>query len=281
MRKLFFTLLVSLLLFFPTNVSAHTGEESPFFKINGEYPDPYPIPTSSATNFNLPQDLAKQNYIVGESLNMDMDANQLPILPEVIDDTKFDWDFGDGGKAEGLKNSHIYNKPGSYVLTIMAKYRTDEPQLIQSTLINILPGKNYQMPQSKMTVNGKSSKDPLTDIIKIDLKKAVQFNSSQSIATDGVSEYLWDFGDGKTSNEVNPMHTYEADTMQVFPVLRVKDKNGFIHDSFLQLESSEDASLGARSLFAEGTSYWPFVGIGVVVAIGFIGLMIVRKQFKK
>ncbi len=280
MKKIVISILL-ILLVFPQVVSAHMVGQPPFFKINGEYSDLYPVPTSSVTNFNLPQDLAKQNHLVGEQLNMDMDVNQLPILPEVIDNTKFEWDFGDGVKGEGLKNSHTYNKYGSYILTIMAKYRTDEPQLIQSTLINVLPDKNYQMPQSKILVNGQASKDPLTDIVKTDFRKAVQFDSSESSAMGGVVEYMWDFGDGNTSTEANPSHIYESDGFQVFPVLRVKDKNGFIHDSFLQLENSDESSKGASSLIEIGTDYWPFISIGVIVIIGIIGILIIKKQIKK
>ena len=269
------------ILFIPVNVDAHMVGQPPFFKINGEYSDLYPVPTSSITNFNLPQDIAKQNHLVGENLNMEMDVNQLPILPEVIDNTRFDWDFGDGSKASGLKNNHAYSKPGSYVLTIMAAYRTDEPQLIQSTLINILPDKNYQMPEAKIVANNQSSKDPLIDIIKADFKEPVQFKSSDSTAKDGVKEYLWDFGDGQTSNDPNPTHTYDQEAFQVFPVLRVKDQNGFIHDTYIQLENSNDASNKASFLSSTSNNFWTFIGIGVVVVVVVTGLLIVRKQIKK
>jgi hypothetical protein len=281
MKKFFLLGLFFIFLIFPGNVNAHMVGQPPFFKINGEYSDLYPVPTSSITNFNLPQDIAKQNHLVGENLNMEMDVNQLPILPEVIDNTRFDWDFGDGIKANGLKNSHSYNKPGSYVLTIMAAYRTDEPQLIQSTLINVLPDRNYQMPQAKIVANNQSSKDPLIDIIKADFKETVQFDSSSSTAKDGVSEYLWDFGDGQTSNEPNPTHIYDQEAFQVFPVLRVKDQNGFIHDTYIQLENSNEASSKVNFFTSTSNNVWPFIGIVIVVVVGVIGLLVVRKQIKK
>lgn len=274
-------LIVAIFLLLPNTVSAHMVGQPPFFKINGEYSDLYPVPTSSITNFNLPQDIAKQNHLVGENLNMEMDVNQLPILPEVIDNTRFDWDFGDGFKASGLKNSHSYSKAGSYVLTIMAAYRTDEPQLIQSTLINILPDKNYQMPQAKIIANNQTSKDPLIDIIKADFTQTIKFSSSDSIAKDGVSEYLWDFGDGQTSNDPNPTHTYDQEAFQVFPVLRVKDQNGFIHDTYIQLENSNDESNKASFLSNTNNNFWPFIAIGATAVLGVTGLLVVRKQIKK
>ncbi len=36
----------------------------------------------------------------------------------------------------------------------------------------------------------------------------VQFNNSSSDTDDGVESYFWDFGDGNTSNEADPSHTY-------------------------------------------------------------------------
>lgn len=269
MKKILITFFLFIVLFFPPAVFGHMVGQPPFFKINGEYSDLYPVPISSASNFELPQDLAKQNHFVGEKLEMEMDINQLPILPEVIDQTTFLWEFGDGARAEGLKNSHTYSKPGSYVMHIMAKYRNDEPQLIQSTLINILPDQNYLLPQSKIKVNDKESSDPLTDIITVDFSKPVQFDASLSTSNQKIVEYFWDFGDGDTSNEANPSHQYDSESIQMFPVLRVKDSNGFIHDSYVQLDSIESIS----SLTTEDrTSFiWISIIVLVIFVSGFVG----------
>jgi hypothetical protein len=190
----------------------------------------------------------------------------------------FLWQFGDGQTAEGLKNTHVYQKPGSYFLSVDAKYRTDDPQLIQSTLINVLPSKDYQLPVAKIMVNGQESKDPLTDILKVDFKKEVQFDSSKSTAKGKIVEYFWDFGDGLSSKEANPKHTYAVDVAQVFPVLRVKDDQGFISDAYVEIDSGQ----GSGSNLENGSSIsWPIVGIIVIVLVAVGVIIFMRSKIKK
>jgi PKD repeat protein len=55
--------------------------------------------------------------------------------------------------------------------------------------------------------------------------EAVTFSSAGSYDADGVLTYLWDFGDGNTSTEANPVHTYTVDGT-FLPVLTVTDDDG-------------------------------------------------------
>jgi hypothetical protein len=67
--------------------------------------------------------------------------------------------------------------------------------------------------------------------------------------------------------------------VQVFPVLRIKDKNGFIHDSYVQLEQSESTK---KLSFISGAGFnWPLFLIGVIVMLGFGGLWFLRKRIIK
>lgn len=53
----------------------------------------------------------------------------------------------------------------------------------------------------------------------------VEFDSSTSTATAGIADYFWEFGDGQTSNQANPSHTYMA--AGIFTVsLTITDKKG-------------------------------------------------------
>ncbi|SHL12754.1 gliding motility-associated C-terminal domain-containing protein [Chitinophaga jiangningensis] len=101
------------------------------------------------------------------------------------------WDFGDETSATTTNAVHSYNAPGIYTVTLyivgMAGCRTASSQnvIVKSTptagfLLNVIaPASNGQF-QFTNTSTGISQ--PLT--------------------------YLWDFGDGTTSTDVNPQHTY-------------------------------------------------------------------------
>ncbi len=216
---------------------AHTFGQPPFFKVNGEYANLYPVPVSSLYNFDLPQDLAPGNYLLNQPINFELDKARLPVQSEIIDKTKFSWDLGDGEHTQGLTTTHTYTKIGSYILKIFADDgTTPTPQILESAIVNILPNQNYSLPKSRILVQGKESKDPLTDIIYVDLSKSVELDGSK---TDGVGklEYFWDFGDQKSAFGATQTHTYkDSNQHQIFIVLRVKDESGFLSDSFVEVE---------------------------------------------
>lgn len=280
MKKIIFIVWLFLIIVLPSSATAHMAGQPPFFRINGVYTELYPVPISSSPEFELPQDMEKETYLVGQKLEMDLDVDQLPILPEIVDQTKFSWDFGDGETAEGMKTSHIYKKQGSYIISIYAQYQSDEPQLIQTTLINIVNNQGYQLPQANISVNDKTSQDPLTDILEIDFSQPVRFRSDLSKTSNQIVEYLWDFGDGHISREPNPIHKYEEGSMQVFPVLRIKDENGFIHDTYVQLN---EAGVNEEKDFFTSSGYLNpiLIGIVAILFIGGFGFWIIKKAGKK
>ena len=233
---LIFTLYI---LNFPSSISAHFIGQSPFLKINGQYANLYPVPLTSLNNFDLPQDLASDNYLLKQSINFELNTGRLPAPPEIVAKTKFDWDFADGTHAQSLKNTHTFSKIGSYIVKIYADDgTTPKPQLLESVLVNVLPAsptggpdKNYQLPKAVIKVNGQQSRDPLTDILQFNFQDKLQFECSKS-------DCFWDFGDQKSGFGPTQTHEYPSDLSQVFVVLRVKDENGFIADNFVEIQNS-------------------------------------------
>lgn len=223
---------------YPGSASAHLMGQPPFFKINGAYANLYPTPLTSLYNFDLPQDLAPQSYLVNQPIDFELDQGRLPAPPEVIAKTRFNWDFADGTHEQGLKNTHQFNKIGSYIIKIYADDgTTPTPQMLESALLNILPDNHYNLPQAKILVNGKSSADPLNDVIKTDFQNPVQLDGSLSTQAEDLVEYFWDFGDQKAATGLTQTHKYPADLSQVFVVLRVKDKNGFLADNYVEIQN--------------------------------------------
>ncbi|MCE1189774.1 MAG: PKD domain-containing protein, partial [Ignavibacteria bacterium] len=108
--------------------------------------------------------------------------------------TAYDWDFGDGTTAAGVSVSHPYEKPGTYIVTLKV---TDNSATSTGTAIS----------QLKITVN----KQPYVSLgpdIHV-TKSTVEFDGSKSGDDDGkITKYEWSFGDGATSSERDPVHTY-------------------------------------------------------------------------
>lgn len=235
------------LLLSPGRAGAHAIGQPPFFKINGVYTDYYPVPSTSLEEFYLPQDISKTNFLVGDVLQFEIDTTAMPAPPEIIQKTKFSWDFGDGQKTEGLKNSHSYTKPGTYFLEIKADSGDGgEPQVLQSTAINILPDQNYKLPKSVIEINGKTSSDPLLDIIEVDFNKQIKFDGTKSDSgSSEITEFFWDLGNQTSKAAPEFTFKYDENPYAIFPVLRIKTKDGFISDSYVQLsEPVKNSSSG-------------------------------------
>lgn len=242
--KIFILIIFSFVFLYPIPQTlnptfAHLAGQPPFLEINNQYANLYPVPLTSLYNFDLPQDLAPENYLVNQSVNFELDKGRLPAPPDIVEKTKFDWDFTDGTHAQGLINQHKFSKIGSYIVKIYADDgTTPKPQIIESILINILPNLSYQLPHSNITINNQQSKDPLTDILKADFKSYISYDGSKSTSSSKITEYFWDFGDQKSSPGITQTHKYDQSLSQVFVVLRIKDSNGFIADNFIEIQNS-------------------------------------------
>lgn len=238
MKKIFLSLiiLISFTILSPVRIFAHSDDNSPFFKINAKYSEEYNVLSTSLNDFELPQDLGVDQYLINEKIKFEIDTTALPVSDTIVAQTEFTWEYGDGEKATGLKNEHMYKNQGSYILKIFAKTRQDSsPQLFQSVLLNILPSKDYKLPTPVLKVNDWISKDPLSDVAKVKFGDTLGFDAEGS--TGKIVEYTWDFGDGKSDTKVKTTHKIDRDLTLVFPILRVKDENGFFADTYVQLNN--------------------------------------------
>lgn len=287
MRKFLVILLLTtyFLLPVPVPVSAHLAGQPPYLRINGAYTNLYPVPVSSASNFNLPQDFAQGNFLVGKEISFVMETDKLPAPPEVVKKTNFSWDFGDGSpKVSGFQQNHTYQKMGSFVQVIYADDgSTPYPQLLSSVLINVLPDPGYKLPEPKIFVNGLSPKDPLIDPLKFNLTQNLAFDGSKSQAGTGkITSYTWDMGDGTTKDSAVFNFQYTTQINQAFPVLRLRDENGFIADAFIEVETGNPAEnnavVGVTTKSLKNPDFLTSASkvFLAVAGIGFVILMILK-----
>ncbi len=106
--------------------------------------------------------------------------------------SNWSWDFGDGNSGTGQSPIHQYQQPGTYNVTLIAEAPAgcaDTVTLPVTVPPVIQPG---------------FSMDTLCGLNK-------QFTDLSSISSPGtLVSHAWDFGDGNTSNQQNPGHTYAA-----------------------------------------------------------------------
>ncbi|KPA18401.1 secreted protein containing PKD domain protein [Candidatus Magnetomorum sp. HK-1] len=102
------------------------------------------------------------------------------------------WSFGDGEKSADKNPIHTYSNPGEYTVSLMVSGPggTDTQKITQAVEV-------HQIEPVKVLFIAKKTRG----IAPLD----VEFiNMTQG----DVTSWLWDFGDGVTSTEKNPMHVY-------------------------------------------------------------------------
>lgn len=285
MKKTLFVIIFIFALVFPGSSHAHSIGQQPYFKVNGVFTDYYPVAATSLKDFKLPHDIVVGKFLVNEEMSFEIDTKALPIPEQSLEKTKFLWDFGDGSKAEGLKNTHKYSKAGTYFLDISVDSGDGfAPQILQSTAINILPNKNYVLPKSIIEVNGKQAKDPMIDVLDVNFSSEIKFDGRKSQAgSSEIVSYSWDLGDQSEMQGISFSYKYTESPYTVFPVLRIKTKDGFIVDSFIQIkdESTFDQSFSKAGL---PDIDWKIIGgafIASAVAAGVLTWVISRFFLKK
>ncbi|HOW13771.1 PGF-pre-PGF domain-containing protein [Methanosarcina sp.] len=113
--------------------------------------------------------------------------------------TSWVWDFGDGNTSKLQNPEHEYSAVGSYSVTLTVSNEEGSNQTRKENYITVLP----QPPSADFYSDVKSGNAPLK----------VQFCDT---STGAPVSWNWDFGDGSTSTEQNPVHTYyKAGTFNV------------------------------------------------------------------
>jgi len=107
--------------------------------------------------------------------------------------TQFEWDFGDGTSSGVLAPTHTYTAPGTYTVCLWATWQNCADSTCQT-----------------VTVDGG---DPClglnADFSSFTTPNGTQFSNGTTGA--GIqTSFSWTFGDGSTSTDAQPFHTYSA-----------------------------------------------------------------------
>jgi hypothetical protein len=121
--------------------------------------------------------------------------------------TSFSWDFGDGTTSERQNPTHTYTMDGDYTvsLTVTNRYGSNTKTMPAYIGVGNPPEAEFRADPLKGTV-------PLT----------VRFTDTSAGRPTG---WNWNFGDGTTSTDQNPVHTYTGEG-RYFVTLRVTNHFG-------------------------------------------------------
>jgi PKD repeat protein len=120
----------------------------------------------------------------------------------------WNWDFGDGSTSYNQNPTHHYTNPGPYTITLRV---TDDSGASDQKQITFVV---KQKPVASFTYTTDGPTVSLVD---------------HSTDADGhIVSWLWQFGDGTTSNVQHPTHTYHSNVGATYSItLTVTDNDGF------------------------------------------------------
>jgi PKD repeat protein len=105
--------------------------------------------------------------------------------------TGWSWNFGDGGSSSSQNPSHIYSSTGCFDVSLAVTGPEGTDSLTKSNYICV----SEALPVANFSANITLGNKPLM----------VLFSDH---STGNITSWLWDFGDGGTSTDQDPSHTY-------------------------------------------------------------------------
>lgn len=236
MKVLLLFLIFILLILFTQKAYGHDEYRSSLL-INNIYVVHNPIPSKSVENFDLTHEISLKNYLVLQKINFRTDPSKVVKPLEWIKKAKFSLDFGDGIKQDGIEATHVYQKIGTYTVSVYGQIDDNAPELISQVRLHVIPLKNYALPRPIIVVNALGS---VQNKIEFKFNKEINLDGSSSVKGSAkITDYLWDLGDGTFSSQPKLKHKYDPRHFGAIVILRLKDENGFYTDSYVEIINNE------------------------------------------
>ena len=105
------------------------------------------------------------------------------------------WDFGDGATATDQNPTHTYTEVGDFVAKLTVTDTQQRTAVSEPSTIQVTAPPVEGAPVAALTAEPTTGQAPLE----------VTFTDA---STGAIQSWAWDFGDGETSTEQNPKHTY-------------------------------------------------------------------------
>ncbi|HTE07818.1 MAG TPA: PKD domain-containing protein, partial [Flavitalea sp.] len=111
------------------------------------------------------------------------------------DPTGWTWDFGNGQLVRGQNQTITYTLPGQYSVTLVVRNAAGINSITKSDFIVVAspPVVDFSVSQSLSCLN-----------------VPLQFTSVSATPGQSLTGWNWDFGDGSTSSEPDPKHSYSS-----------------------------------------------------------------------
>lgn len=150
-------------------------------------------------------------------------------LSQFADPSSFFWEFGTNqGTSRSVNPVYTYNEPGIYSVTLSAtNVLGDTVSITRSGIIEV-----FQSPIAQFTIKP----------VLVYIPGGKVFTNNQSV---GAFSYSWDFGDGQTSTDFEPVHTYLTEGIYTI-TLAVTNPSGCVDTS--RVESAVRVEKGAQIL---------------------------------
>lgn len=124
--------------------------------------------------------------------------------------TNYIWRFGNGNQSSLQNPSVIYATPGKYTITLIATSGSFSDTMTKTDFIEI-----FQDPTADFTAVDHFGCAPFSAV----------FNEASTPGSAPIRAWIWNFGDGASSNQKNPSHTFsQSGNFNI--TLLVVDQNG-------------------------------------------------------